>query len=317
MEGAARDRRSVYRKLTEEGSPEGIDSGVGDGRGGDSVILTPGAAVEDAGESGQQDVAPVEGDRALVEMGEAEDGGGDEKCRGAADAAFEEVLHPAAEEDFFRERDTDEGEDPGRDDEPGVIDVVVEVEEAERESDGDCDRQVEEEFAEADAPVAGSKAEVVADGGEAADGEEGVEACIEKRELAEEAEFGRPGGFEPAEIDAEAEGDQHEEIEEMAALLGIEVGGEGFECSDEDGYEEVDEEPGEGEDMRGEGDDEVREGEDGGEGEAEGGGQRLRGAGARFAGESEGEERDEEQGECDGRGDDGEREGHVVIVAGW
>src|SRR6202167_105895 len=136
MDGAEQNRRSVYSTLAEEGAPERVDGGVSDGGGGDAVILTPGAAVEDAGEGGEQDVAPVEEGGALVEVGEAEDHGGDEKCSGTADAAFEEVLHPAAEEDFFRERDTDEGEYPGGDDETGVVDVAMEMEEAERESEG-------------------------------------------------------------------------------------------------------------------------------------------------------------------------------------
>ena len=48
-------------------------------------------------------------------------------------------------------------------------------------------------------------------------------------------------------------------------MLGIEVGGESFECGDEDGDQEVDEEPGEREDVRGEGDDSVGKNEDGGQ----------------------------------------------------
>jgi hypothetical protein len=304
-------------ELTQEGAPEGVDGGVGDGGGGDAVVLTPGAAVEDSGEAGQEDVAPIEEGGALIEVGEAEDAGGDQQGGGAADAALEEVLHPAAEEDFFRERDADEGEDPRGDDEPGVIDVGMEVEEAEGQAQRDGDGKVEEEFAEAGGPVARAEAEVEADGGEAADGEEGIEAGVEEGELAEKGKFVGPGGFEPAEVDGEAERDEDEEVEEVAALVGVEAGGEGFERGEEDGGEKVEEEPGDREDVRPERDDEVREGEDGGEGEAQGRGEGLRGAGARFAGKSEGEERDEEQGECDGRGDDGEREGHVVIVAGW
>ncbi len=76
-------------KLTQEGAPEGVDGGVGDGGGGDAVVATPGAAVEDSGEAGEQDVAPVEEGGAFVEVGEAEDGGSDEQGCGAADAALE------------------------------------------------------------------------------------------------------------------------------------------------------------------------------------------------------------------------------------
>jgi hypothetical protein len=197
-----------------------------------------------------------------------------------------------------------------------VVDVVVEVEEAERESEGDRNGEVEEEFAEAGAPIAGSKAEFIADGGEAADSEESVEARVEKGEFAEEAEFGGPGGLEPAEVDAEAEGDEDEEVEEVAALLGIEAGGESFDCGDEDGDEEVDEEPREGEDVRTDLDDRVGDDEDGGEGEAQGRGKGLRGADAGFAGESEGEKRNKKKDQRDDRWEDGERGVHIFIVAG-
>ncbi len=235
---------------------------MGDGGSGDAVVPTPGAAVEDAGEGGEQDVAPVEEGGALVEMREAEDGGRDEQGGGAADAALEEVLHPAAEEDFFGQRDADEGEDPRGDDEPGMVNVAMEVEEAEGEAQGNRDGEVEEKFAEAGGPVACAKAEVEADGGEAADGEEGVEAGVEESKFAEEAEFVRPRSFEPTKIDREAEGNEDEDVEKMAALAGVEARGKIFERGDEHGREEINEEPAEREDVRAERDDQVGEDED-------------------------------------------------------
>jgi len=99
-------------------------------------------------------------------------------------------------------------------------------------------------------------------------------------------------------------------------LLGIEAGGESFDCGDEDGDEEVDEEPREGEDVRADRDDEVWEGEDNGEREPQGRGKGLRGADAGFAGESEGEKRNKKKDQRDDRWEDGERGVHIFIVAG-
>ena len=188
------------------------------------MILTPRAAVEDTSDGREQDVSPVEQSGSFIEVGKAEEDGGDEQCGGPADAALEEILDPAAKEDFLRQGHTDEGEDPGGDDEPGVVDVVVEVEESESESEGNGDGQVEEKFTEADAPVAPAEPKIVADARETTDSEEGVETGVEQREFAEEAEFMGPGGFEPAEVDAKAEGNEDEKVEEMAALGRVEFG---------------------------------------------------------------------------------------------
>jgi hypothetical protein len=280
------------------------------------VVSAPGAAIEDSGDGGEQDVTPVEEGGALVEVGKAKDHGGDEQGGSAANTAFEEVLDPTAEEDFFRERDADEGGEPRGDEEPGMVNVAMEVEEAEREAEGDGDGEVKKKLAEASGPVALAEAEVEADGSEAADSEEGVEARIEESELAEEGEFVGPGGFEPAEVDGEAERDEDEEVEEVATLSRVEPGGEGFESDEQDGREEVNEEPAECETVRAEGDDAVRQDENGGKGKAEGGGQRLRGPDAAVAGKGEGEERYEEKRQGHSRWEDGERQGHVVIVAG-
>jgi hypothetical protein len=86
---------------------------VADGGGADATLLAPGSPVEESGDGCEQDVAPVEVKGALVEVGEAEEAGGQQKRCVAADAALEEVLHPAAEEELFRDRDEEEREDIG------------------------------------------------------------------------------------------------------------------------------------------------------------------------------------------------------------
>jgi len=187
------------------------------------------------------------------------------------------------------------------------------VKEAEGESDGDRDEHVEEELAEAGGPVAVAKAKAVPDAGEAADGEEGVKAGVKEGELAECGEFVGPGGLEPAEVDGEAERNEDEEIEKVAALAGVEAGGEEFEGGDESGEEEIDEEPANGQDVRVEGDDDIGQDEDCGNSKAQQGGERLRGADAAFAAEGKGKERNEEENEGDGGGKDGKREGHETF----
>jgi hypothetical protein len=195
------------------------------------------------------------------------------------------------------------------------------VKEAEGEAERDGDGHVEEELAEAGDPVARAEAEVVADSGETADGEEGVEACIEESELTEDGEPGRPGGLEPAQIDGEPKREKDKEVEEMAALAGIEAGGKEFEAGEEDGDAEVHKEPARGEDVRTKRVDEVRDDENGGEYEAQSGGKGLCGAGTAVAGKSEGEKGDEKQNEGESGGKDGERGVHgrlvIMVAGGW
>ena len=74
----------------------------------------------------------------------------------------------------------------------------MEVQEVEREADGDGDGGVEGEFAQADGEVAQAEAEIEADSVELADVEEGVDAGVEEENLVEDGEVRGPGGLEPA-----------------------------------------------------------------------------------------------------------------------
>ncbi len=112
--------------------------GVGDGGGCDAAVLTPCSAVEDAGDGGEQNVAPVEVDGALVEVGETEEDCGEEKSWSAPDAPFEEVLQPAAEEELFGDGDEEEGEDVGYDELPRWGQAAWTVQKAEREAESDA-----------------------------------------------------------------------------------------------------------------------------------------------------------------------------------
>ena len=49
----------VGNSAGEEGEPEGVDEGVDDGGGSEGAGFHPGAAVKEAGDGGEEDVAPV------------------------------------------------------------------------------------------------------------------------------------------------------------------------------------------------------------------------------------------------------------------
>src|SRR5262250_1795738 len=61
--------------------PEDVDQSVGDAGGEEALAIAPGASVEDPGDGGEEDVAPVEG-AGFVVMREAEDDGGGHECTG-------------------------------------------------------------------------------------------------------------------------------------------------------------------------------------------------------------------------------------------
>ena len=210
-----------------------------DGGGADAALLAPGAAVEDAGDGRHDDVLPVEDAATLVEVRESEEGRGDEERPAWTEAAFEEILYPAAEEDFFRQGDGEEAEEPDGRDEARVGDVLVQREKLKREAEGNGEDGVEEEFAEADAEVGEAKAEVKTDAGEAAESEDGVKGGVEQDELADDGGSGRPGGLQEAEVDGEAEGNEDEGVQPVTELAGVGADGEEFERGPAGRYEEI------------------------------------------------------------------------------
>jgi hypothetical protein len=208
---------------------------VGDGGCGNASFGSPGAAVEDAGEAGEQDVAPVEVGGALVEVGEAEEDRSGEQRRGSAETLFEQILEPAAEEELFGDGDEEEREEEreGRGEKP--VPLRVDVEEAQREAEEDGDGGVDCGLAETEFEISATDAEIEADTLELADGEEAVDAGVEQEDLAEDGEVWRPGGLEPAEIDGEADGGEDEEVAPVAVLGWVFLRGTIEEPGDGDG----------------------------------------------------------------------------------
>ena len=81
----------------EEEVPEDVYGGVDQGGGEDGVGFAPGPTVEEAGDGGEEDVAPV-GEVQIGDVGEAEeDRGGEPACRVAVGGAGKKILQQAAE----------------------------------------------------------------------------------------------------------------------------------------------------------------------------------------------------------------------------
>src|SRR5580700_1061520 len=232
--------------LAKQRAPDGVDSGVGDDGGADAAILAPRSPIKDARQGGEHDVTPVERQRALVEMGQPENTGGHDQRGDAADATFEEVLDPAAEEYFLRQRHGDESRDPGGKDQPGMVDAAMQVKKTKCEAEGNRDWDVEGELAEADAPIAPAQAQVESDAGKAAYREKGVEAGIEKSELAEESELVGPRRLQPAQIDRQTERDENQKVDEVTVLVGVERCRQPLQRGEDDRRKEIKQQPADG-----------------------------------------------------------------------
>src|SRR5579863_1570484 len=92
--------------------PDRVDGGVGYGGCQEAAAGEPRTSIEDAGDSGENHVAPVEVCRAFVEVGEAEQERCDRQRPTRADAAFEHVEHQSAKEELFRHCDEKQREQP-------------------------------------------------------------------------------------------------------------------------------------------------------------------------------------------------------------
>src|ERR1035438_6599238 len=155
---------------------------------GDAALLAPYASVEDAGDRCQQNVAPVEMCGALVEVREAEENGGDHKRRAAAYAALQQVLHPGAEEEFFRHRGKEKYCHPAQ---QGAADsrlVAMGMDKAQRQPERNYDRREEKKLTQADFPVAPFQMEVESSSAQLANREKSIEARIDQKQFVQSAE---------------------------------------------------------------------------------------------------------------------------------
>lgn len=151
-----------YESLAEEEGPDGVDEGVGEGGGGDALVAAtfpaPCATVEEPCDGGEQDVAPVEVGGTLVEVGEAEEDRGEREGCAGSEAALQQILHPAAEEELLRNSDEEKREHERAGGEQRFGQRSVEMQEPERKPESDGDRCVEEEVYPASAEILPAKA---------------------------------------------------------------------------------------------------------------------------------------------------------------
>src|SRR5215472_2030819 len=75
-------------------------------------MAAPRAPIKDAGNGGEQHVAPVEKCGALVEVRQAEEDGRGEEGACAADAPLQQILEPSPKKKFLRHSNEEEREDP-------------------------------------------------------------------------------------------------------------------------------------------------------------------------------------------------------------
>src|SRR5712692_4326683 len=95
----------------EPGAPEGIDEGVGGGRGHEAASAAISGAVEPSGDGGEDHVAPV-GARRVVDVAQSEEDRGHSLGAGAGGpGGFEKVLDQTAEVELFGDGDEEEDGD--------------------------------------------------------------------------------------------------------------------------------------------------------------------------------------------------------------
>jgi hypothetical protein len=92
-------------------------------------------------------------DCSLVEMGQAEQSGCQQKCGISSHPSFKQILQPSAEEQFFRNGDEEEGEQECSPELKQARPGSVKMQEAETQPDRDRDRRIKDKFAQSDANV--------------------------------------------------------------------------------------------------------------------------------------------------------------------
>src|ERR1700687_261821 len=165
--------------------PGGVDASVDQRGGEDGVGAAPGPAIEETGDGGEEDVAPV-GKTEVGDVREAEEDrssppAGDIACAGPR----EHILEQPPEEKFFRPGvEEKDGDGEKREREPRVP-LRRKVEEVHAAAERDGDGAEDEEAGEYEKTPAAAPADVVADAGNFADKDEGGESDIEAEQHGE------------------------------------------------------------------------------------------------------------------------------------
>jgi hypothetical protein len=153
---------------------------VGQGRGSDAALITPGATVENSGDGSEQDVAPVEERGALVPVGKAEEHGGEEQGHGTAEAPFEQILQPAAKEELLWYGDAQKGEEECAEGRERSRPHGMKVEKSQDPAEEDGNGGVETELAQRNAGIAQGEAKIESNAIELAHNQEAEDACVQQ-----------------------------------------------------------------------------------------------------------------------------------------
>ena len=197
---------------------------MGNSRSGHAALSSPCATVKEARDCSQKDITPVEvhaGTVVVAEVHEAEEHSSDKDCQRAAQAAFEQVLEPSAEEKLLRHGDEEEDADPGSYKLGSLkqghlngkaVDEKVRMKKVEGKAGNDRDRKAEDELAQSDARITRLHAKIEARPFNGPESNKCVNAEIEEKESVEDGEVRRPGGIEQAKNDNETKKEKDEEL---------------------------------------------------------------------------------------------------------
>ena len=134
---------------------------------------------------------------------------------------FQEVLHPASEEEFFRNCDKEKREEPCKRDVSRRGNVGVEVEKPKCQPQRDGDRGIEQKLTPANPQIRQTKSKVESHSLQPANRDEAVDAGIQQQHLVEHSKPRRPCRLKPAQIYRKTQNREHKKITPIPTLLRI------------------------------------------------------------------------------------------------
>src|SRR5277367_232858 len=194
---------------------------MGNARSRHATSFAPCSAVKNPSDAGEQDVAPIEAHRALVEMRQSKEHRRDHESGSPSHAPFEKVLHPGAKEEFFRHGNEKEDTQPSQRRRTCPWQVSMGMDEPERQTHSQNDRRKEEQFAQSAFPIAPAQVKVETASAQLTDSQKTVQADVHEEQLIQSLKSTGPRSVEPAEIYCQSQNQQNDAIPPVAALLRV------------------------------------------------------------------------------------------------
>src|SRR5580698_5241862 len=136
--------------------------------------------------------------RALVEVRKSEQDRCDHQRKSSAHAAFKQILHPAAKEEFFRHRGEEKYQNPSYRRRTDRWKVRVRMDKTERPAQRQDQRGEEQELAQSAFPVIPAQMKVESSFTKLADGLKAIQADIDQKQFVKGPQSGGPRMVEPA-----------------------------------------------------------------------------------------------------------------------